>query len=661
MRDLLRGCALAALACVTAVGTPHGHAAVAEAPLPIDYWAIRDSVTNVTVSPDGRWLALMKIESKDGAPIVEVYDLSDLSSPYKRLGASKMEFLPIGGLTWLGDDRLFMVAWDQVRRSVKGPEEDVYDYKTLTYDISEDEFEEFEGNYSLVSTLPTRPDKVLVEKGKSVAGALSDDPFENFRPREYYELDLERGTRKLVFQGTLEYPQVVFDTDGNVRFSEGFEQATDEVKFAYRSVGDKSWKVLKEVEFKDLDMEGLAPVAFAEDGSDRGVVLARNGHDLVGLWAYDFAANEFGELLFRPEDADVTGVLFDQDRFDGVDRVVAATYPGAKVERHFFDEEEEAFYEMLESVIPNAHQVGIEAGSRDGDVRIIFNQGPKDPGTYYLLRDGQLAMLGSQNPLLSADDLHRVEYVKYQARDGRTIPAYVTYPDGEAPYPLVVMPHGGPYVTEVVGYDEWAQFLADQGYMVLQPQYRGSTGYGYDHFISSYDQHGLAMQDDKDDGALHLVREGLVDPERIAMYGWSYGGYAAGVAAAREDQIYQCVIPGAAVLDPWISYNGRRNPYIKYADDFSAQRGSRSGISPLAEVANVNVPVLLIHGDVDHRVLFEHYEVYKKALEKNGKDAQYVVLEDAGHFYHTLRYEHQKELYENLQRFLKEDCGPNGL
>ena len=338
-------------------------------------------------------------------------------------------------------------------------------------------------------------------------------------------------------------------------------------------------------------------------------------------------------------------------------------YASAKIERHFFDQKEKALYDSIRPNIKNAFQLNITSRSRDGNVMTVFNRGPKDSGTHYLINRGKMQKIGSSNPLLKDTDYSNVEYIKYPARDGLMIPAYVTKPKGPGPHPLVVLPHGGPYVQETIVYDEWSQMLANNGYMVIQPQYRGSRGHGWKHFISTWHQHGLAMNDDKDDGAKHLISKGLVDPDRVAMFGWSYGGYAALVAASREDQIYQCTIPGAFVADPLMSYEGRKNTTIKYFDDFSAQRGGKVGINPMNEVEKVNVPMLLIHGEWDRRVLFKHYKKYKKALEKAGKADQmkFLPIKGADHFLYTHRYEHNKEYMTAILDYLQNDCGPDGL
>jgi dipeptidyl aminopeptidase/acylaminoacyl peptidase len=293
----------------------------------------------------------------------------------------------------------------------------------------------------------------------------------------------------------------------------------------------------------------------------------------------------------------------------------------------------------------------------------IYNSGPRDPGSYYLLHEGQLQSIGSRQPLLESENLADVEYISYDARDGKPIPAFLTVPHGEPPFPLVVLPHGGPFVQETVVYDEWAQMLANNGYMVLQPQYRGSRGYGKQFYMDAFmsgGQGGYEMQDDKDDGAMDLVRRGLVDPERIAMFGWSYGGYAALVAASRDKQIYQCVIAGAAVSDPIMQVNYYRYQ-LRGTGREEQLRMWDDSISPLDEAAKVNVPLLLIHGSVDQRVPLDHATKYRKLLDKYNKDYKYLELDGADHFSSTLFYRHQIVLYETMIDYLKNDCGPGGL
>jgi dipeptidyl aminopeptidase/acylaminoacyl peptidase len=203
------------------------------------------------------------------------------------------------------------------------------------------------------------------------------------------------------------------------------------------------------------------------------------------------------------------------------DRVVAVTYFKDKPHYEYFDEVEGAIYAQLEGIIPNAHYVSIPSRSRDGNTMTVLNQGPRDPGTYYLLKDGKISAAGSRQPLLESEKLADMRYITYKSRDGLNIPAFLTVPNGEPPFPLIVLPHGGPFVQETLPgiYDEWSQMLANNGYLVLQPQYRGSLGYGEEFYKIAFEdgsEAGYAMQDDKDDGAMYCTSSRKASPTRTA-------------------------------------------------------------------------------------------------------------------------------------------------
>jgi dipeptidyl aminopeptidase/acylaminoacyl peptidase len=627
-------------------------------PYPLEYWALRSVVNNVSLSPDGERLSLMAIANRDADPVLTIYNAADLSAEPFRVNADPME---ITGAYWVSDRQMIVSLRQKVRDRIDGFNRGVYEGRIALLDVDKKSIEQFnEVNPSITSLLPGDPEHIIISFQPEDRGISNLDP--RFRPRSYYKLNLERGTKQLLIKGSSAVGQVSFDAEGNPIIARGFDVSAGEFVWQYREPGGSGWTELyrqSEEDFGAFSIQGRHPT-----NDDKLLVLANNGHDKAKLWSFDIASGEFGGVVFERDDVDVAGTRDHSMAWTQPDTVVGATYRTDKTHTAWFDEVEAATYQQLEGLIPNSHEVYIISRSRDGQALVAFNVGPKDPGTYYLLKDGQFKVVGKRQPLLEAERLANVEYISYQARDGRTISAYLTIPDGgEKPYPLIVLPHGGPFVGETIGYDEWGQMLADNGYLVLQPQYRGSRGHGMDHYMSAFNdggQGGYKMQDDKDDGALYLVEQGWADKDRLAMFGWSYGGYAALVAAARKPQIYQCVIAGAAVSDNLMQLNYYRDR-LRGASRTEQINFWQDSVSPVDQAADVNVPMLLVHGDVDQRVPVDHVEKYRKSLADKGKAFEYVELEGADHFSNTLFYDHQLKLYKAMIEFLEEDCGPDGL
>ena len=671
MKKLLTG-TVAAIAMLA--GTAHANVdtranGYTQAAVPIDNWALRDVITNVEINPSGTMMLIVKNESKDGDYLVELRETSDLSKPFRRFNANPME---ITSARWINDKIITGTAWQVTRKSVGGPEEDVRDYVSYAYNVETDKFSTLAtsqfskagGNINIVSLLPKEPNHVLITTADD-----SDNLSALLAPANYYKLNLETGGKELVYRGNRGAPQVGFDLDGNIVFK--IDRDGDVIRELVRAPGAKEWITISESDYsKEEDiyralMRYWGFQGMKGDDSYTALVIeeAPNGNN-AALYELDLRTGERGKMLAQaPNGSDIMGVSRSSNFWAGDQRAVAAIYPGEKMERVWLDDREKSLHDKISRQIPNAHQVSIRSRTRDGQKMVVYNRGPKDPGSYYMLDGNSLMALGSSNPTVKADDLADVRFEMIPARDGKKIPAYITVPNGQGPFPTVVVPHGGPHVNEVIGYDEWGQVLASNGYMVIQPQYRMSTGWGKDHFESAYGQHGLAMQDDKDDTAMWAVEQGLADKDRLAMFGWSYGGYAALVAASRDPQIYQCVIAGAAVADAGKVYRKRRSPWSSKAIDKWAQDRGMTTVDPIKEVSKVNVPVMMVHGDWDARVLYFNYKDYKKAAAKAGKDdmMKFVTLKGADHYYVTLMNNHQEMFYTEMLDFLKNDCGPGGL
>lgn len=651
MRKLLLSCAAA----VGIVGTAiMASPAIAAETFPMEYWAAPQFMSNVELSPNGKYVAFIKATSQNGDNIIEVYKTDNLKAKPKRVGAKSMD---LRGFDWVGDDEMIVRFDKQVSSRIQGFNQGAFKSKVALYSMKTGKFDELtDDDYaiSFVNALVDEPNKILVRFVEIKEG-------QSFRAASYYKYDLDRKSKRLVLKGNDDIGGYRFDKEGNPRFASRFDNGSEEFVYLWRPIGGSGWDEYFRLErdsFENFSYAGLV-----EGEPDMIYAIAHNGEDRESLWKYNLVTKQFVEKVFSHPDVDVINTTRHSNAWSNAGQVTGVVYATNKYHVEWFDKEEEAIRNQFEAAIPNAHQISITTRSRDGNVLVVRNTGPRDPGTFYLYNNGSFSKLGSVNGLLTPESLADVEYIKYTSRDGKTIPAYLTRPNGKGPFPLIVMPHGGPFMTEVRGWDDWPQMFANNGYMVLQPQYRGSQNYGLDFYKSAFidgGEGGGKMQDDKDDGAQYLIDKGEVSADRVAMFGWSYGGYAALVAAARNPNIYQCVIAGAAVADNNQQVNYYRTR-IRGSQRVEQLRFWDDSISPIEEADKVNVPMLVIHGSVDQRVPVSHSRKYVDELEKYGKDFEYIELEDADHFGGTLFYDHKMKAYPRMMSFLKEDCGPGGL
>ena len=627
-------------------------------------WAANPTMSSARVSPGGDYLSWISWDDPQstGGPVILVFDINTEDGEMELILRQNSDPMQIQGYNWVGPKTFVMSLRQQVRRQTQGFNRGIFASELALVDVEEKAIKSFgEGSGGIAHILPNEPNKVLTAvqegaraQGTRIAGA--------FRPTAFYKLDLKSGSRELVARTKIAQSGIEFDADGIPVRASGFDDKTLEIVYYYRPKGTSDW-----VEFYRWSLESFeqfSPVGDDPIADYRIFVIAHNGENRASLWSYDMAEKKFVEKLFQHPRVDSLSAVYHTNEWKNYNVVTGVQYFWEKRHRMYLDKAEGGINNQLMNVIPYAGTINIISRSVDGNTFIVHNSAPRDPGTYYLYNKGNLKVIGSFNNALASERLADVEFVKYPSSDGLEISGYLTVPNGEPPFPLVVVPHGGPHVTETITYDPWAQMLANHGYLVLQPQYRGSHNYGLDFYKASFDgeesQAGRLMQDDKDAGALFLVEQGMVNPDRIAMVGWSYGGYAALIAAAREDQIYQCVVAGAAVSDPIMQLNNYR--YGLRGAQKEEQMGTwMTAVMPIDEVEKVNIPMLLVHGDADQRVSVDHIIKYRRKLDDLGKEYKYVELANADHFYSTLNYKHREKFYTAMLDFLKEDCGPDGL
>lgn len=459
-----------------------------------------------------------------------------------------------------------------------------------------------------------------------------------------YRLDIYNNRMSRVRRAHPSVQRWYADRGGNLRLGVGYRDG-EPVAFAVRD-GDL-------VE-RDLSvLGGVAPPRLAglvPGGSDV-YVFANNGRDTRGLYRVDLRSGDVVETLLADPDFDVDGRLL---LARGSGRALALNYWRERPALHWFDPALARRFEALRAAIPG-HPTRLEILSVDDAVdRIVFSAADRvTPARHYLFdrKAGRLVRLASAYP--DIERVYEARLVSYRARDGLDIPAYLTLPGGDPPYPSVVLPHGGPWSRDSGTFDYWTQFLASRGYAVLQPNFRGSSGYG-DRFLSAgFEQWGLAMQDDLVDGLDWLVARGIADADRVCFVGGSYGGYAALVAAFKTPQRIRCAVSFAGVTDLQdLTDRWRLFDLGSLSIARVQEGGARQESSPLQQADRIGVPVLIVHGDVDRSVMIDQSRALVEALEAAGKPFRYVEQANGDHY---LSIQSQRvEFLDALQAFLAE-------
>ena len=389
-------------------------------------------------------------------------------------------------------------------------------------------------------------------------------------------------------------------------------------------------------------------------------VLTDKFSDKAAIYMYDPATDTFSDQpLFAHPDFSASGIEFSRRQKD-YGAVLGFYYAGAELETYWLDPELKALQEALEGSFPD-RTVSID-GYTDSLNRVLFSVSSSAyPPVYYLLVDkAKVALIGGQRPWIDTDNLKKTELVYYTARDGLKIPGLLTVPKdlkpGEKAKGAFILPHGGPWARDDAGWDGtgWPQFLATRGYVVLQPQYRGSSGWGRELWLAGDNEWGQKMQDDKDDGAAWLVSQGYVAADKIAIFGYSYGGFAAMAATVRENSPYQCAIAGAGVSNLARIKNNWSENRVQRA----IQGHTLSGMDPMDNTEKANIPILVYHGDRDVRVPLFHGEDFYNAVKKYQPESKLVVVKDMPHSLPWSPAQHKETLTE-IEKFLTGTCGLN--
>jgi dipeptidyl aminopeptidase/acylaminoacyl peptidase len=629
----LRMRALSALvgACLVAMQTAQGQGppAIADFAAGIDF-------SSPALSPDGSKIAFVT-----RAQDMRVLDLVDLASR-ERVGLmpATVDSFEVDWCNFKSDDRLICgltgTAFEDGR----------------PYPLSR-----------LVSIDVTRKQKptVLVQGGPRGASQFQDRILDwqiNDPRRVLIELTDERGPFSAVnwldvYNGKLGLVQRSrtnilgwrTDRQGVVRFGWGY----NEEKFSYitRDSAEAEWRTLASWELGEtgFDVLGFGPVP--------GTLLVSANHNgRRAIFEMDLSEKSDRQLLFANAEVDVASPLYwPSDR-----RLIGFTYETDRQQRFLFDSEAKALYQSIDVALPNAVNMVVDA-SRDGNKLLIGSYADVRPAEFFILDIGarKLQRVGSANPRLATTTMAPMKPVKIKAPDGAVLPGYLTVPVGSSgkKLPTVVYPHGGPYARDTWGFEPMVQFMASRGYAVLQVNFRGSTGYGYEWYEAGLRNWGTVMVDDITAATKWAIAEGISDPARTCIVGWSYGGYAALMSAVREPDLYRCVASIAGVSDlRALAQQERRF----YGGRFRANHSIGSDVdelkagSPLRAPERIKAPVLLVHGDADIQVVVDHSKRMARALDGAKKKHELVVIKDGNHA--LSRFEWREMLLTRLESFL---------
>jgi dipeptidyl aminopeptidase/acylaminoacyl peptidase len=350
------------------------------------------------------------------------------------------------------------------------------------------------------------------------------------------------------------------------------------------------------------------------------------------LYAIKLDGSRAATLVAENPKVDIDDVI----RSSNGQRVIGYTYAVEKRRGDYFDAEYKSLVSALSGAIPNLPIIDVERANADGTKVLIYAGSDNDPGRFFVFdkKTKNLAEIMLVRPELENRKLANVKPISVKSPDGVTIPAYLTLPPGKDAknLPAVVLPHGGPSDRDEWGFDWLAQYLAAKGYAVLQPEYRGSSGFGDAWLMENGFKSWRTSIGDITASAHWLASEGIADPKRLAIVGWSYGGYAALQAASIEPALFKSVVAIAPVTDLALLKEEARD-YTNYqvvADYVGAGPHIVDG-SPLRHASAIKVPVLLVHGDLDQNVNVEQSRKMDAALQAAGTPVEFLEYKALDH------------------------------
>ena len=646
-------------------------AAAGEGPPPIptkDFFSL-PNVRSPRLSPDGKKIAFLFPHEQRLA--LGLFDRETKESRMILRGEDES----IYSFFWKGDDRIVFMADFTGNESFFIGSTDLTGKKILRLAESQRLEDNLTGTFALLlSALPSDPDHIVatglftgnIDNALFVGSALTVARL-NVRNNARSPLhEFKDSDRLAPLGGGL---ALMVDTTGAFRIMGRLEGP--DVVWSHRPDDGHEFKQIARHPFHGYE-EVWQPLFFGSN-KETLYLISREEHDRGALYAFNTRTLERGPALFVPPEGEIGDPLAREPASAIImspegDKLLGVAYTSDRLHYHWFDPERQALQTKLEGTFKGC-EVRITSTADNEQVALVHVTYDREPGAYFLFdrKAGALTLFKRTRDLDPAR-LRPMEPITYTARDGLEIHGFLTRPAGPEGkrVPLIIHPHGGPFgVRDYWGYNSEVQFLASRGYAVLQPNYRGSGGYGRDFITKGRQQWGRAMQDDLSDAVKWAIDQGIADPGRVAIYGASYGGYAALAGVTLTPDLYCCAANyvGAADLD--ITFKNRGDDAWTRDGDFSYQRAwvgatadYRAATSPVNFVERIRVPTLHAYGEKDPRVKIDHWERLEPQLKKFGKTYEAIVEKKQGHGFRDEKA--SIKFYERLETFFANYLLPEG-